>query len=104
MKTKKIPQYVHFGCWRVHIDKSLEKIGESYRLEESLLKQKLEHDEIHAESWEERENEWLPNVKNEVLSTAFCYARYTMGMGELSGFGMKNSLTLPSLANNCFKS
>ena len=36
--------------------------------------------------------------------SAFCYARYTMGMEELTGFGMKNSLTLPSLANKYFNS
>ena len=39
-----------------------------------------------------------------MLSTAFCYARYTMGMEELTNFGMKNSLTLPSLANKYFRS
>ena len=43
-------------------------------------------------------------VKNDVLSTAFCYARYTMGKEELTEFGMKNSLTLPSLANKHFNS
>ena len=32
------------------------------------------------------------------MSTAFCYARYTMGMEELTNFGMKNSLRLPSSA------
>ena len=37
-------------------------------------------------------------VENDVLSTAVCYARYTMGMEEFTNFGMKNSLTLPSLA------
>ena len=46
----------------------------------------------------------MASVKNDVLSTAFCYARYTMGMEELTGFGMKNSLTLPSLANKYFNS
>ena len=35
--VKKIPQYVHFRCGRVHINKSLRKIGESYKLQESLL-------------------------------------------------------------------
>ena len=45
-----------------------------------------------------------PYGKNDVLSTAFFYARYTMGMEELTGFGMKNSLTLPSLANKYFNS
>ena len=53
---------------------------------------------------EEEENEWLPYLKNDVLSTAFNYARYSKGMEELTGFGLKNSLTLPSLANNFFNS
>ena len=102
-QNKKIPQYVHFRCGRVHINKSLRKIGESYKLQESLLKKELEHDEIYEDTWEAKENEWLPYVQNDVLSTAFCYARYTMGIEELSGFGNKNSLTWPSLANEFFK-
>ena len=102
--VKKIPQYVHFRCGRVHINKSLRKIGESYKLQESLLKKELEDDEIYEDTWEAKENEWLPYVKNDVLSTAFCYARYTMGMEELTEFGIKNSLTLPSLANKYFNS
>ena len=103
-QNKKIPQYVHFRCGRVHINKSLKKIGESYKLQENLVKKELEHDEIYEDAWEAKENEWLPYVKNDVLSFAFCYARYTMGMEELPGFGMKNSLTLPSLANKYFNS
>ena len=102
--VKKIPQYVHFRCGRVHINQKLRKIGESYKLQESLLKKELEHDEINEDTWEEKENEWLPYAKNDVLSTAFCYARYTMGMEELTEFGTKNSLTLPSLANKNFNS
>ena len=100
--NKKTPQYVHFRCGRVHIKKSLKKIGKSYKLQPSLLKQEAEHDEIYEDTWEENENAWLPYVKNDVLSTAFCDARYTMGMEKLTGFGMKNSLTLPSLANIYF--
>ena len=103
-EKKKIPQYVHFRCGQVHINKNLEKIGESSNLQESLLKKELEHDEIYEDTWEAKENEWLPYVKNDVLSIAFCYARYTMGMEELTGFGMKNSLTLPSLAKKYFDS
>ena len=53
---------------------------------------------MYEDTWEARENEWLPHVKNDVLSTAFCYARYTMGMEDLTRFGMKNSSTLPPLA------
>ena len=66
-----------------------------------LSKQKKEHDEFHEETWEEKENEWLPYVNNDVLSTAFCYARNTMVMEKLTNLGMKNSLTSPSLANKC---
>ena len=82
----------------------MKKLGESYKLQESFLKKELEHVEIYEDTWETRENEWLPYVKNDVLSTAFCYARYTMDMEQLTGFGMKNSLTLPSFANINFNS
>ena len=102
--VKKIPQYVHFRCGKVHINQKLRKIGESYKLQESLLKKELEHDEIYENTWEEKENEWLPYVKNDVLSTAFCYARCTMGMEELTEFGIKNSLTLPGFATKYFNS
>ena len=60
----------------------------------SLPKKELEHDETCEDTWEAREIEWLPYVKNDVLSTAFCYATYTMGMEKLTELGMKNSLTL----------
>ena len=102
--AKKIPQYVHFRCGRVNSNKSWRKIGERYKLQESLHKKELEHDETFEDTWEARENEWLPYVKNDVFSTAFCYARYTMVLEELTGFGTKNSLALPSLANNYFNS
>ena len=40
----------------------------------------MEHDEIDEGNWVEKENEWLPYVENDVLSTAFCYATYTSRM------------------------
>ena len=42
--------------------------------------------------------------ENDVLSTAFSYARYSKGIEVLTGFGKKNSLTLPALANKYFNS
>ena len=39
-----------------------------------------------------------------MLSAAFRYARYSKGMEELTGFGMKSSLILPALANKFFNS
>ena len=64
----------------------------------------MEHDEIYEDTWETKEKEWLPYVKNEVISTAFCYARCIKVMEELTNFSMKNSLTLLSLANQFFNS
>ena len=103
-QKKKIPEYVHLICGLLHIKDSLKNIGRSYKLQPCLLEQELENDEIFEDNWEEKENEWLPYLKNDVLSTAFSYARYSKGMEELTEFGMKNSLTLPSLANKYFNS
>ena len=103
-QNKKIPEYVHLRRGLLHIKDSLKNIGKSYKLQPCLLKQELEHDEIFEDNWEEKENEWLPYLKNDVLSTAFSYARYSKGMEELTGFGMKNSSNLPSLANKYFNS
>ena len=101
-KDKKIPHYVPFRYGRVHIDKSLKKKGIKYKLKPLLLKQELDHDEIYGETWEDKENEWLPYLKNDVLSTVFSYARYVKGMEEVTKFGVKSGLTLPSLAKNTF--
>ena len=79
-ENKKNPQYVHFRCGRVHINKSFKKTGESYKLQPSVLKQEKVHDEIYEDTREEKKNEWLPYIKDEVLSTAFCHARFTMGL------------------------
>ena len=84
--------------------KNFEKTGENCKLQESLMKKEPENDEIYKDTWEDKENEWFPYVENDVLSTAFFYARYTIGMEELTGFGMKNSLTLTSSANKYFNS
>ena len=64
----------------------------------------MAHDEIFEVTGEDKEHEWLPYLKNDVLSTLFCYAKYSKGIAEVTGFGMKISLTLPSLANKYFNS
>ena len=48
------------------------KIGESYKLKSCLFTENLEDYEIYEDTWEAGEHEWLPYVKNDVLSTAFC--------------------------------
>ena len=41
----------------------MEKIGISYKLQRSLLKQEMSHDEIYDYTWEVKEREWLPYPK-----------------------------------------
>ena len=71
-ENKNVPRYVHFRCGRVHIHSGLKKIGVSYKLQPSSSKQQMEYDEIIEDTWEARENERLPYVKNGLKSTALC--------------------------------
>ena len=51
-----------------------------------------------------KENEWLLYLKNDVLSTALSYARYSKGSVELTGFRIKSPTTLSSLAKKFLNS
>ena len=62
-----------------------------------LLRIEMNHDDIFEDTWKDEKHEWLDYVKNDVLCTAFCYARYNKRMEKFTGFGIKNSLTLPIL-------
>ena len=44
-----------------------------------------------------KKNEWLLYVKNDVLCTAFSYARYIKAMEEITGSSLKDCLSLPGL-------
>ena len=62
----------------------------------------MDLDEINKDAWEDKEHDWLLYLKNDVLSTAFSYARFARGMQELTGCCLRISITLPSLANKYF--
>ena len=47
---------------------------------------------------QEKENERFPYWKNDLSSTTFSYTRYSKGPEGSTGFVVKNSTTLPSLA------
>ena len=102
-QNRKLPQYVHFRCGRVHINNLLKQIGISYNLKPSLLKQEMDHDKIYEDTREDKENDWLLYLKNGVGSMAFSCAKYSKRMEELTGFGLKISLILSSLAIRYFK-
>ena len=52
---------------------------------------------VYADSWRDAKREWKDFVKYDVFCTAFSYARYCETMEEISGFGMKDCLGLPTL-------
>ena len=57
----------------------------------------MDHDEVDGNNYKVIKDEWLPYVKNDVLCTAFFYARYCKAMGETTGFSVKDCLSLPGL-------
>ena len=46
----------------------------------------------------------MPYVKNDVLCIAFSYARYVKAMEEITGFSVKDCLSLPDLGLKYFSS
>ena len=101
-QNKNVPQYVHIRCGRLHINSSLSKTGTIYKLQPLLLKQEMNHDDIYEDTWENKEDEQMPYLKNDVFSTVFSYVRYIKSMEEITGFGMKSSLRLYLFSKEMF--
>ena len=81
----------------IHLSYSLNKLGKTFRLQKELLKTEMNHDEVDGDKYKDKINEWLPYVRNDVLCTAFSYARYIKAMEEITGFSMKDCLSLLGL-------
>ena len=64
----------------------------------------MNHNEIDYIHYKDKVSEWLPYVKNDVLCTAFSYARFFKVMEEISGFSMKDCLSLPGPGLKYFNS
>ena len=80
------------------------KIGKKFRLQKEILKTEVIHDEIDGNNYKDKKDVWLPYVKNDVLCTAFTYARYSKAMEKIAGFSMKVCLSHPVLGLNFFNS
>ena len=101
---KQIPQHLIFRCGMTHLNYSLKKLGKTFELPKELLKTEMDHDEINANNYKDKKDIWLPYVKNDVLCTAYSYARHIEAMEEITGFSMKDCLSLPGLGWNYFNS
>ena len=95
--NKQIPQYLHFRCGMTHLNYSLKKLGKTFELPKELLKTEMNHDENDANNYKDKKDIWLPYVKNDVLCTAYSYARHIKAMEEITKFSMKDCLSLPGL-------
>ena len=102
VNTCEVPQYVKFTCSKSHIKGSLEKIGREYNLQPELLKGEIEHSIINKNNFAELRHIWEPYLISDVLCLAFIYARHSMEMQKMSGFGIKDCLTEASLGWKCF--
>ena len=82
----------------------IKKLGKTFNLPKELLKTKMNHDEIDENNWRDKKDERLPDVKNDVLCTAYSYARYFKAMQGITGLSMKDCLSLPGLGWKYFNS
>ena len=104
LRKKQIPQYLHFRCGMTHLNYSLKKLGKTFKLQKDLLKTEKNHDEVDGDNYKNKMNDWLQYVKNDVLCTAFIYARYIKAMEEKTCFSNKDCLSLPGLGLKYFNS
>ena len=102
VNTVEVPQYVKFTCSKSHIKGSLEKIGKEYGLKPELLKREIDHSVINKNNFVELRHIWEPYLISDVLCLAFIYARHSMEMQKMTGFGIKDCLTEASLGWKCF--
>ena len=87
-----------------YLNYSLKKLEKTFKLQKDSLKTEMNHDEKDGNKYKDKKDEWLPYVKNDVLCTAFSYARYIKAKEEITGFSMKDSLSLPGLQWKYFNS
>ena len=103
VNTCEVPQYVKFTCTKSHIKGSLNNIGEEYGLQPDLLKGEIEHSIINKNNFIELRHIWEPYLISDVLCLAFIYARHSMEMQNMTGFGIKDCLTEATLGWKCFR-
>ena len=102
VKTVEVRQYVKFTSSKSHIKGSLEKIGREYGLQPENLKGEIEHSVNNKNNFADLRRIWEPYLKLDVLCLAFIYARHSMEMQKMSGFGIKDCLTEAILGWKCF--
>ena len=88
----------------IHLNYSLRKLGKTFKLQKELLKTEMNHEDVVGNNYMKKKDEWLTYVEQDVLCTAFSYARYSKAIEEITGFSMKDCLFLPGLGWKNFNS
>ena len=87
-----------------HLNYSLMKLGKNFKLRKKLLKTEMNDDEITGNNYKDKKHIWVDYVKNDVMCTAFSYAKFCKAMEDITGFSMKDCLSLPGLGWKYFNS
>ena len=101
---KQIPQYLIIRCGMTYLNYILKKLGKTFKLPKEILKTEIDHNDIDGNNYKDKKDIWLPCLKNDVLCTSYCYARYIKAVEEITKFSMKDCLSLPGLGWKYFNS
>ena len=104
LKIKKNPQYLHIRCSTTDLNFWFKKLGRTLKSQKVLLKTEMNRDEINGDNYKDKKHERLDYAKQDVLCTAFSYARCCKAMEEITGYSMKDSLLAQGLGWKCFNS
>ena len=80
----------------------METIGRKYGLQPDFIRGEFEHSLIIESNLADLRHILEPNLKVDVLCLAFIFARHSMEMQNISGFGIKDCLTEANLGWKCF--
>ena len=64
----------------------------------------MNHDEVYSDTGKAKKSKGLDYGKTDIFCTVFSYARYTKDIEEITGFGMKDCLSVSCLGWKHFNS
>lgn len=97
-RKRKPIQKISLRCTLQHVNTKLSSWGQSFNIPKNLRKMDYEIEKITKDNYKEKENEWLPYLKNDVLALACCMMLYNEMMENISEFNLQSNLTLPGLS------
>ena len=92
-----IRQQLIFRCSFNHIKSSLKGMCNSFKLPKNLRKMDYDIGNITKENYLEKQSEWEPYLRLDVISLACVIAKYNKIMKDLCGQNMETNISSPSL-------